>query len=207
MNEKLWILILSAVALAAGAYVLFFSQTGSVTIYNPDPPGPEFTIVLLRSSPGGDYARVGALRPGARATAVGRDSAGAWLLLEQPRGWVGAHLVEVRGDVDSLPISDEVIALAPPVPGSPVLVLNPKTGNGDAPVDVVASPGLEPDVAAELAPGDSAAAVGRDTAGVWLLLDSPRGWVLGALLEVSGDVTALPVITEIPVTPADTATP
>ncbi len=195
MTAKTWILIFAAAAIAAGACVLFLTQPTRVTVYNPAASGPEFTIVILRSSPGGEYGRVGSLRPGVRARAVGRDEAGAWLLLEDPRGWVGAHLVEIRGNVDSLPITNEAVAVAAPVPGSPVTVTNPEMAAGNFTVNVLALPKPGADIVGTLNPGDSASAIGRDSAGAWLLLAEPHGWALGPILEVTGDVNALPVTT------------
>jgi CubicO group peptidase (beta-lactamase class C family) len=92
------------------------AKTGpSVSVKNSSPPKtpgkPGWWVIAVRNGPGSDFDRIRFLEPGDTAVAIGRSEAGDWLLLDDG-GWVGAGAVEVKGDIDALPV-----AQAPPATG------------------------------------------------------------------------------------------
>jgi uncharacterized protein YraI len=65
----------------------------------------------VRSGPGASYEVVAKAADGAEYQAVGRSTAGDWLLLQLSAdtsdvGWVSAGFVEVSGDIHTLPIAN-----------------------------------------------------------------------------------------------------
>ena len=59
--------------------------------------------INVRGGPGTSYRVVGSFQNGQQATAVGRNSAGTWVEMEN--GWVFGQLVRIAGNVMSLPIT------------------------------------------------------------------------------------------------------
>jgi CubicO group peptidase (beta-lactamase class C family) len=79
-----------------------------------------------------------------------------------------------------------------------VTVTNPSKGTSpDVPgwwvISVRGGPGSDYDLVRFLEPRETAAAVGRDEPGDWLLLDD-GGWVATSAVVVDGDIEALPVV-------------
>ncbi|MBI2760476.1 MAG: SH3 domain-containing protein [Chloroflexi bacterium] len=66
------------------------------------------TAVNVRSGPGTDFPPISALQPGGTARVVGRNADASWLRIElaEGPGWVSAGVVEVTGELQSIPISD-----------------------------------------------------------------------------------------------------
>jgi hypothetical protein len=192
MSTKAILLAVAAVALAAGVLLMLSGlatvvESMGVTVFNYDPPGPPYTLIVLKAGPGRDYERMGFLGPGITAEAIARDAGGGWLLLRQPEAWVSTTAGEVTGEIDMLPVTDLTLA-ALPIP--PVTVHNPEDGS---PVDKRLGPAEAFDVIGTLDPGTSTTAIARDPGGLWLLTEL-AGWVLATDLEVSGDVNSLPAI-------------
>lgn len=105
-----------------------------------------------------------------------------------------------------------VPAAANPAPVQPAAVTAVAVPGGsvsvraEGGVNVRSGPGLSFPVVASLAGGVSARAAGRDAAGEWLLLDrAGGGWVSASVVDVSGDVLALPVSGARTATPAPSA--
>lgn len=61
--------------------------------------------INIRSNPGTNQTVVGSMPPGTTEIAFGRNSDGTWLQITM--GWVFADLVEVSGDVMSLPVTSQ----------------------------------------------------------------------------------------------------
>lgn len=59
--------------------------------------------INVRGGPGTRYRVVGSFQNGQQATAVGRNSAGTWVQMDS--GWVFTQLVNVDGNVTSLPVT------------------------------------------------------------------------------------------------------
>ena len=192
MTTKTVLLLTAAVSLVVGLWLILANapHTGEVppvVVLNYDPPGLPYTLITLRSGPGRDYDRIGFLDPGATAQAIGRDTGGGWLLLDEPRGWVSISAGEVTGDIDVLPLTN--VTIEPPfVPR--VTVLSPES---DVPAEKRIGPAEEFAVIGLLEPGGSVVAIARDPAGQWLLIE-PAGWVEVSGLVVTGDVDGLPAI-------------
>ena len=82
----------------------------SVTVKNSSPPRtpgkPGWWVISVREGPSSDdYDLIYFLEPGDTAVVVGRDEPGDWLLLDDGC-WVAAGAVEVKGDIDALPIAE-----------------------------------------------------------------------------------------------------
>lgn len=75
----------------------------------------------LRGAPGTDAELVGQIVSGTRYSVVGRSEFYPWVLLadpatQQPMGWVFNDLVTVQGDVNSVPLSQQVVSAASLLP-------------------------------------------------------------------------------------------
>ena len=181
MSSKGWMIVLASALTLAGLWLLLTNlpTSSNVTVTNSDPPGTAHTLVFLRSGPGRDFERIGFLDPGATASAIARDSAGGWLLLDAPRGWVSNTAGDLSGPIDSLPVSDEKLE----VPNAePVLLNNLKAG------DLIAtrmgpSDRFEPIDDRLLAPGEVAVLMARTAEGSWVLTD-PHGWIRTEGMEI-----------------------
>lgn len=192
MNTKTLLLVAAVAAAIAGIWLILVgvpTAEGStaVTVFNYDPPGAPYSLIVLKAGPGRDYARMGFLGPGLTAEAIARDAAGGWLLLVEPEAWVSITAGDVTGDIDALPVTD--VTLPPPtVPA--VTVRNPEDGS---PIDARLGPAAAFDVIRTLEPGATATAVARDPASLWLMIE-PAGWVPVVGLEVTGTIEGLPAI-------------
>jgi len=191
MSSKGWMIMLASALMLAGLWLLVTNlpPSGSVTVTNVDPPGLPYTLVLLRTGPGRDYARVGFLDPGETATVIARDSAGGWLLLDAPRGWVSNTAGDLSGPIDSLPVSDERCELPN---AERVILSNPE--NGDLIVMRMGpSDWFEPIDDRLLVPGGATVLMARTADGSWVLTD-PHGWIRTESMEILGDLGVLPVL-------------
>lgn len=106
----------------------------------------------IRSGPGADYARVGAIAAEATLVVTGRNAAGDWLAVELPdatTGWASAHYLIVAGDVAALPetqVSAAVQVEAATTPATPSVTTESSTPAASvtaAPVSRTQSTGLE----------------------------------------------------------------
>ncbi len=84
--------------------------------------------VNVRFGPGVDYPRIGQIQPGERYPVVSRHALYPWYLIEYPPspegvGWVFADVVQIFGDIYSLPvISSEQVAWPTLTPTPPFVV-------------------------------------------------------------------------------------
>jgi hypothetical protein len=192
MNAKVILFAVAAVALAAGVLLMLsglatVDEPPGVTVFNYDPPGLPYTLIVLKTGPGRDYERMGFLGPGMTAEAIARDAAGGWLLLRQPEAWISITAGEVTGEIDALPVTDLTLAA---LSIAPVTVHNPLDGS---PVDKRLGPAEAFDVVGTLDPGTSTTAIARDPGGLWLLTE-PIGWIKTTSLDIAGDIDGLPAI-------------
>ena len=192
MNTKTLLLVAAVAAAIAGIWLILVgvpTAEGStaVTVFNYDPPGAPYSLIVLKAGPGRDYAGMGFLGPGLTAEAIARDAAGGWLLLAEPEAWVSITAGDVTGDIDALPVTD--VTLTPktlPI----VTVRNPEDAS---PVDTRLGPAEAFDVIGTLEPGATTTAMARNPVGLWLMVDA-AGWVPVVGLEVTGAIEELPVI-------------
>lgn len=192
MNSKALLLAVAAIALAAGVLLMLSgldtARTDSlVTVLNYDPPGFPYTLIILKAGPAREYENVGFLEPGASVTAIARDEAGGWLLLDEPRAWVSVTAGEVYGSIDALPVSTEVFTLTP---RSEVTATNPTDGQ---PVERRLGPGEGFEVIGTIEPGTTVRVTARSDDDAWLMTDA-TGWTRTADLDVAGDLGDLPAL-------------
>jgi uncharacterized protein YraI len=142
----------------------------------------------IRSGAGTGYASLGTVPIGTTAPVLGRNAGGDWLLVEYEsvRGWVAGWLATVSGDLNAVPVTDEVI-------GSPVWVTTQTA------VKMRSGPGLEYD---ELGSGVPSLVnlpmLGRTADSAWFLVEygGARGWVAGWLCWINGDLSLVPITDE-----------
>jgi uncharacterized protein YraI len=68
--------------------------------------GVSLSTVRVRSGPGTNYAPVGAIHGGTTVTLLARTGSSQWIYLEYQgiRGWVATWLLQITGDVNTLPV-------------------------------------------------------------------------------------------------------
>ena len=113
---------------------------------------------------------IGDVKADTKALAVGRNEGGSWLRL--PQGWIEVAHVETNGDIRPLPVA----------PSGVIITAKSRTF-------ILAEPDLGAEFVDVFEAGEEALATGR--AGEWLQI--ARGWVSAEAVEVSGDVTGLPL--------------
>ncbi len=144
------------------------------------------------------------LSPGHSEVAIGTDDLG-WYLVEVngKQGWVFGQLVEVRGDITSLPRITPTATLTPT--GVPKVVpqasrtLGVQVNDQDGPSGVVEN----------LAPGETAIILQCSARTGWWkvqLDDGTQGWVSNDVVNVLGDASQIPCVAPPTLTPSKTAT-
>lgn len=167
-----------------------------------------FRIVNVRSGPGVTNAVIGQLQPGTRVPVIGRNNEdGDWLLIElsSERGWVALFVVEVTGNVSSLPVVDWTesipgalvpveVAAAPPILAAP---LESVTATAYRRANVRETPSTQAAVIGILERGANVMVVGRDGENNdWILVQTGdlTGWVAFFLVSLNGDPNTLPIV-------------
>ena len=142
----------------------------------------------IRSSPSG-FVRLGTLRRGEEAVAIGRNEKGNWLRIEA--GWVIVSLVKVDGDIMLLPIVSEespTQSIAKASPRNSVTI----TVDDTFTTPVRSEPHGSSVITTNLTGGEKRFAYGRDENGDWLQI--PQGWIYAKLnVKVDGDIMDLPI--------------
>ena len=128
--------------------------------------------LALQSKPDYDSDVLGVFQRGAEAVAFGRNEAGSWLHIAE--GWVAAKNVEANGDVMTLPITTDAVTIQ-------------ATANRS----LRSGPDSSFEVVGNLPSGETALVLGRNHNGSWLQVKD--GWIPAGQMEISGDITALPV--------------
>jgi hypothetical protein len=192
VNSKALLFALAAIALSAGVLLMLSglevtSTESLVTVLNYDPPGFPYTLIVLKAGPAREYENIGFLEPGASVTAIARDEAGGWLLLDEPRAWVSVAAGEVTGSIDALPTSAEVFS---PDPSPAVTATNPADGQ---PVERRMGPGEGFEVIGTIEPGATVQVTARSDDDAWLMTDA-TGWTRADDLDVTGDIDDLPAL-------------
>lgn len=165
---------------------------------------PAMVIALVnlnvRSGPGLNFKKVGVLKAGETAEAVGTDEEGFWYVIVWPEapeglGWVSKDYVTAQRAVD-LPI------IPVPIPEGQVLVPTPAAGlpmlTAKFKVNIRSGPGQRYDILGTLEGGQRAEVIGISQDGEWyairLLGESvSRGWVAATYVVVE-NAEGLPVI-------------
>src|SRR5258708_38784432 len=105
------------------------------TVYSQEQPTASSVMVeaiqlaKVRSGPGIDYPELGQIVTGTTYPLIGRNSHFPWYLIALPttQGWVYADLVKVTGNLNSVPFSDAIIAVA--TAPAPTASLDSSTAN------------------------------------------------------------------------------
>jgi uncharacterized protein YraI len=146
----------------------------------------------IRSGPGTNYARIGALPVGASAQALGRDAGSSWAYVDYrgTRGWVAAWLSTVSGDLNALPVTqpDGTGALA-----APPAVTSGVTAVPTVNLRVRSGPGTRYPTIATIPAGTPVPVLDYDDAADWIRVDynGQRGWSAAWLATISGDPNGL----------------
>ncbi len=142
----------------------------------------------IRKEPRGSV-RVGTLRRGEEALAIGRNEKGDWLRIES--GWVIVSLVKVDGDIMLLPvISGESSTQSTAKASSKNSVTITVDDTFTTPVR--SEPHGSSIITTNLTGGEKRFAYGRDEKGDWLQI--PQGWIYAKLnVKVDGDIMDLPI--------------
>jgi len=131
----------------------------------------------IRSGPGADYTRVGAIAAGDTLVVTGRNAAGDWLAVELPdasvSGWAAASYLRVTGDLETLP--EVAAATAAPASTAPAATSGdddlptPATSVTAAPVQSAVSAGLEGALVFQTGQGGAIYAYDLATGALWPL--------------------------------------
>ncbi|MDM8532014.1 SH3 domain-containing protein, partial [Anaerolineales bacterium HSG25] len=74
----------------------------------------------VRSGPGTNYLPVGSASAGDSSAIIGRNDDNSWVQVEYPsedgKGWVYAQLIDIQGDISTLPIGIPSMDPIPPAP-------------------------------------------------------------------------------------------
>ncbi len=173
----------------------------------------------LRSGPGIEYSLLGTISNGTRYRVFGQHEIFPWLLIEYPpapegKAWVFADLVSLNVPLAQVPYVVETtpsilptaaITLTPTI-DQPVSTVVPETAvnrvyiEAQDEVNVRFGPGVDYPRIGRLIPGQQYVATGRHALYPWLQIEFPDapdriGWVFTDVVNISGDVYALPLIT------------
>ncbi len=159
----------------------------------------------LRIGPGQQHLPIATIPSGRILPVEARSADSQWLLVayQGRRGWIAGWLVTVRGDMNSLPISAEII---PAVQVTATVDVRIRSG-----------PGTTYPILAILPYHTAAIATARNPDSSWLLVEykGTRGWIATWLVTPQGDINTLPIASETgggspgapPGTPVVTALP
>ncbi len=145
-NRTMWLIGAGAVIVIALLACIFFfvifpdKESGEVVVPTPAPAVPSITAEAdtdIRSGPGPVYDRIGGVKKGQSAEAIGRSPDSGWWVLKVPaaasgQGWVSASTVTAV-NTDNLPIIDP-----PPLPvASPTFTPTPEEDEPEPPRAII----------------------------------------------------------------------
>ncbi len=190
------------------------AQTGTVT-------AEALGQANLRAAPDVSSELVGQIVSGRSYPVIGRSELYPWVLIadpttQQPMGWVFTDLVDLQGDLNSVPLSELVMdAAAPtsdaqdspsPSPGATATLpvptpTNAVTGTVLGEINVRYGPGTEYDRIGVAEAGDSFVITARHTQLPWVQVSYPQspngfGWIAVDLLDIQGDLNSVPPISQ-----------
>lgn len=195
---------------------------------SPPPPSQvtatSLGTVRIRSGPGTGYAAIGALPPGTTVPVMGRNASTTWIYIDYNglRGWVALWLMQVNGDINTVPVVNDDGSGAPtpqptqpgnPPPGTPVPTATP-SGNppGNPPTSpppggsvwasttqvlpMYSGPGPQYQQVAVMFPNLKYPVLGRTKDNQWLYIRSGqiKGFVQRSLVQVEGDLNTVPFV-------------
>lgn len=190
----------------------------------------------LRAGPSTDYEVVGEIAAGAEYRVLAQHALVPWLLLEVPSfprgaGWVFKDLVKItRGDLNTVPFREDFTELTSSAAALPAGTPSPLPSNAPVtptslpPASVVTArligrsnirygPGVDYPTIATLDEGTIMTVLATHSQYPWYKVavegaPNGAGWVFNEVVEIQGDISALPVITQTVLDfPTPSATP
>ena len=180
-------------------------QPPSPTPAAPSGAGPIAALgvqsaVTVRAAPADDAPRL-ATAPGATVfLAEARTAEADWLRVAYGdpvvHGWVAAADVKLLGDPQVLPVTTTAVTLPAAQRGGPQASRLRGRVNAGTRVNVRAGPGLDQPVVDQFDPGAAVGVIGRSQESDWLAIEwgGRTAWIAAFLVDVAGDVGALPVL-------------
>jgi uncharacterized protein YraI len=157
-------------------------------------------VLRVRSGPGTGYRTIMAMDDGDPFYIEARDASAEWALgftEGDVRGWTAVEYLTVEGDIDAVPISDEIITNTPEVDAPAELTLESTT---TAVLRVRTGPGTGYTTIDAIPDGGAFTIEARDISGEWALGSTPdglRGWCAAEFLSIEGVLSTLAVSDEI----------
>ncbi len=159
------------------------------------------TGLNVRSGPGLEFPRIGAMLAGQQVSLDGRS--GDWFRFGYPnspvKGWIERHLVKVTGDPRLLPdvtFVTNLVVLTPPADSAGVAETAPSavvTATALANMVIRGGPGPQFEALGSLEKGQTVVIDGRSLD--WYRFSYPnsfvKGWLSARFLKITGDVTKL----------------
>lgn len=144
--------------------------------------------VNLRSGPGTSYQVLVVVPYDTTLPAQARNADSSWVLVQHgsQRGWMAAWTTSVNGDLNSLPVSNEVIQTGD-VQVTTYSIVNIRSG-----------PGIGYSKLGKLPAGVTVSPVARNAANNWLLIDynGVHGWIAQWVVKIEGNTSSLPISNE-----------
>lgn len=150
----------------------------------------------VRSGPDTRFEIVGQLAQGDSVLVTGRDEEGRWLqvvIASGEVGWLPLFVLTLDGELDDIPLAEEVAAEVPPDASAENTVTVAAYGR----VNVRSEPAISGELVGQLDIGDTARATARSNGNNdWLLVENEiiEGWVAFFTVRVEGNLEALPVL-------------
>ncbi|MEZ4729509.1 MAG: SH3 domain-containing protein [Caldilineaceae bacterium] len=144
-------------------------------------------LVNVRAGPGTTYQVLATVERGQEYNIIGKNGAGDWwrfCCINDEPAWVIGELVDVDGDAESAPVSEDTPADAPTTtPRPPRLVVNAPL------VNVRTGPGTNYTVLTTVERGQAYDIIGKNATGDWwrfCCINDEPAWVTGELVTTEG---------------------
>lgn len=152
----------------------------------------------VRTGPGIEYQRLGAVGSDTQLILDGRDQAGNWVHGRAPEeeleGWLSADFMRIDGKVMSLPVLKLQATATPTLPAGSELTAVVTTHG----LHVRAGPGVNYDRLGAVGDGTELILNGRNRQTTWVHGEAPeeglKGWLSLGYMRIDGNVGTLPVL-------------
>lgn len=175
------------IVFVAIAVVVAFCLVPIVVMAQEGITGRTGYTLRLRAGPGEGYPSLGVLTYQTPVVGQARSADSQWILVQSQagRGWIAAWLTEIDGNLDTLPVSTEIVTVSGlSLTATTAARLRTGPGTGYSQINIIPA-------------GSVVTAVGRDAGAAWILIDyaGGRGWSAAWLFSSGGTINALPVYT------------
>ena len=171
----------------------FVSPTPTVAHRSGDVYMSTFRRVNVRSGPGMEYQRIGALDPGNSADITGRTNDNEWLQIDfdGQQGWIAYFVVTVTGSLGDVAVAGIPVTAMTRVPPKVQVVTRYNVNLRAEPV--IGSPIID------VIPFDTTLTTDAraNNDGTWLRVSyngGEQGWLLSRLVNINGSLGTLPII-------------